>query len=661
MGYAQDKAERDFYRQQLDQLTRANYSGRYGMGGAVDYARDTTPGGLARQYPRRGQEFQYGQSANEQQLTEFMRQQGAPSMQNRSFQGNTVVQNKPAVAPPAAPVYRGRKTVKKRESNLGFASGGANPGLVPYNAATSNRQAQLTNAANTKSVQDAESDLDKFFREAEEKIEEANSANKSRRDDIMQRLDDKYNRVMDRIDNFGEAARSDLEERAAESLGNIQANLSARGLGNSTIMASFIQRNKRDLAREQQRLSEAVDTRTMNADVQMTDQQTGFLERINENAPDYGQLMELSARYGRGNDGQGFREPEEIPQEAPQAPPVQNLPTKQAIQRMAPQAPQAAPQAVQGNQIDPSLPPGATRTVRNADGSSTVFTGPQQQQQQGGGGLPGAVAAGRRTPMFTGDMGVGNFLQGIRNSQTPLQYWQDGREYHERPEKTYDRPYYKPGATDLNLPPDQGGLDLSGETVGDFFRNNQTQVPGFGPVPPMAHGPSNKPPWVDPNPFFTLPDAGDNVGDAFFLNAPAPQLEDRPYRGPGIDPNRSMRPQPGYAPIGGQPPVDQSSPGTEAAIRYNKKQDYLDWADNERAQLGRPLEDRFPDRNSLHPNAPSGIDARRDFPGSGSNSGSYSSSESMPKRPSYFETGMYVNTPDAMKDYDHYLRGNFGY
>jgi hypothetical protein len=186
-----------------------------------------------------------------------------------------------------------------------------------------------------------------------------------RRDQILSDLDARYNRVMDRINNFGHAARADLQERAAEAMGNIHANLSARGLGNSTVLAAFMQRNARDLAREQQRLSETVDTRAMNADMQMTADKAGFMERIEENAPDWGQIQEMAMRYGLGNEGRGFN---------------------------------AGAQQQQQGGIDPNLPPGATRTVRNADGTTSTFTGAQPQQQWAP--PPGAVAAGRnRGPM----------------------------------------------------------------------------------------------------------------------------------------------------------------------------------------------------------------------------------------------------------------------
>jgi hypothetical protein len=266
-----------------------------------------------RQYPRRGLNLKYGERANDKQLDAFIAQQKGRRGPNRGL----------AATP---------KTVT--------SPGGAR------------RRGDVTRAANTQQKKEAETALEKFFREAEEKIEEANNANESRYNQIMGDLDARYNRVMDRIQNFGHAARADLQERAAEALGNIHANLSARGLGNSTVLAAFQQRNARDLAREQQRLSETVDTRAMNADMQMTADKAGFMERREDVAPDWGQIQEMAMKYGLGNEGRGFAD------------------------------------TAQG------LPPGPQAVVND-------------YRNQGGGSWappPGAVAAGRnRGPMFWGN------------------------------------------------------------------------------------------------------------------------------------------------------------------------------------------------------------------------------------------------------------------
>ena len=177
-------------------------------------------------------------------------------------------------------------------------------GLAPSRGGSS-RAAQVERAANAKSKKDAQSDLEKFFEEAQGKIDEANEANESRYQDILGRLTDRYDRAMGQVSKFGGAARADLEERAREGLGAIQANLSARGLGNSTIMSAFQQRSDRDLAREQQRISETVAQREMEWDSKLSGDTAAFMERKTENAPDYMGLMALANKYGVAGAGRG--------------------------------------------------------------------------------------------------------------------------------------------------------------------------------------------------------------------------------------------------------------------------------------------------------------------------------------------------------------------
>lgn len=341
----------------------------WGQGGAGDHARVATAGGLLRAndpgYRPQGLALPWGETANETQLDQFIAQQ------------------------------KGRR--------------GPNRGLAPAQQVTTRRRDDVMRAAGTKEKQDAETALEKFFREAEEKIEEANDANKKRRDQILSDLDARYSRVMDRIQNFGHAARADLQERAAEAMGNIHANLSARGLGNSTVLAAFMQRNARDLAREQQRLSETVDTRAMNADMQMTSDKAGFMERIEENAPDWGQIQEMAMRYGQGNEGRGFN---------------------------------AGQGAAQQGGIDPNLPPGATRTVQNADGTTSTFTGAQPQQQWAP--PPGAVGARRNMgPLVASGFNPQGILNNMAGMGAYRQPWNVNR--REGPQDSN----YAPGATDV--------------------------------------------------------------------------------------------------------------------------------------------------------------------------------------------------------------------
>jgi hypothetical protein len=142
-------------------------------------------------------------------------------------------------------------------------------------------------------------------------FDEAKQANLQRYNQGLQELQDLRSRNLERVKNFGQAAKQDLQERAAESLGNIQANLASRGMGGSTI-GWLAQRVSSDLAREQQRLSEMVDDRSAQYDTRNTNDLVGFIERRNDIAPDFNSLAQLAQAYG--SSGYEQQQSEQIPQ-----------------------------------------------------------------------------------------------------------------------------------------------------------------------------------------------------------------------------------------------------------------------------------------------------------------------------------------------------------
>jgi len=148
--------------------------------------------------------------------------------------------------------------------------------------------------------------LGSFLQEAQDKLNEANEANKQRYEDILERLESRYQRGKDRVSNWGRSAEADAREQAAETMGNVQANLSARGLGNSTIVEAFRQRNSRDLNRNLTQISEMRDSRAAQYDQALSGDIASFMERRTDKAPDFGQIAALAQAYGVGGGGQGF-------------------------------------------------------------------------------------------------------------------------------------------------------------------------------------------------------------------------------------------------------------------------------------------------------------------------------------------------------------------
>ena len=150
--------------------------------------------------------------------------------------------------------------------------------------------------------------LDRLLQSYQTKVDEANAANDSRYADILGRLEDRYARNMDRVNNYGNAMRSDLAERQSTTAGDLQAMLSQRGLGNSTIVANTLAKNARDFARENVRLNENIDNRAAQYDQALSGDVASFMERRNDVAPDPSLYMTLANQYGKSGDGQGFQQ-----------------------------------------------------------------------------------------------------------------------------------------------------------------------------------------------------------------------------------------------------------------------------------------------------------------------------------------------------------------
>lgn len=164
---------------------------------------------------------------------------------------------------------------------------------------------QVANAL-TRAGAAEQSTLASFLQDAQDRLNEANDANKQRYEDILKRLEDRYSRNMDRVSNWGKTAEADARESAFETMAGIQANLSARGLGNSTIVEAFRQRNSRDLNRNLTQISEMRDSRAAQYDQALSGDIASFMERRTDKAPDFGQIAALAQAYGVGGGGQGF-------------------------------------------------------------------------------------------------------------------------------------------------------------------------------------------------------------------------------------------------------------------------------------------------------------------------------------------------------------------
>ncbi len=159
-------------------------------------------------------------------------------------------------------------------------------------------------------------EYERFVNDTQAAWEEARNENLRRYHEIDQGYQDRYDRNMERVGNWGIAAAQDTNERFDEALGAQKADLASRGFGSSTMGAANIGRNARDRDRELQRISEARDSRAAMYDQQLSADRLKFQERREDTYPDQIQLAALAAKYGQSNAGQGFGGDRPMPSEA---------------------------------------------------------------------------------------------------------------------------------------------------------------------------------------------------------------------------------------------------------------------------------------------------------------------------------------------------------
>lgn len=171
----------------------------------------------------------------------------------------------------------------------------------------------------------SEEDLvNQLFQDIQYQQERARQNTLRRFNDTLRGKSDLRDRVLQRIGNYGKYQAQINQEQADAELKNQKARLASRGLGNSSVFDAFSARNRRDLALEQQKLSEDVDNRAINNDIALTNSYFDTVASRNDNPPDMTPYINLAMQYGRGGGGKGY------PQTAPNTP----APTP------APQAPQ---------------------------------------------------------------------------------------------------------------------------------------------------------------------------------------------------------------------------------------------------------------------------------------------------------------------------------
>lgn len=169
--------------------------------------------------------------------------------------------------------------------------------------------------------------LEKLIADSQEKEDEANYQNQLRYDQVLNNQNQLYGRTMGEVDNWGNVQKQLNDEKAAETLSAIKADMAARGIANSNVTPAFQQRNSRDLALTQQDLSERKSARRIGYDTALTQDQNAFIERRNDVGPDQNALMQLALQYGQSGNGTGTLPAQSTaPAPQPRYQPQQNAP-----------------------------------------------------------------------------------------------------------------------------------------------------------------------------------------------------------------------------------------------------------------------------------------------------------------------------------------------
>ena len=130
------------------------------------------------------------------------------------------------------------------------------------------------------------------------KTAEANQANLDRYKEEKGLRQGVYDRSMSELDNWGGVQTQLNAETAQQNLDQINANLVDRGLGNSTnLMAAKLQ-SDRNLALQQQDVSERKSDRKVQYDRTLTGDVADVIRSRYDNAPDPNQLMSIYAKLG---------------------------------------------------------------------------------------------------------------------------------------------------------------------------------------------------------------------------------------------------------------------------------------------------------------------------------------------------------------------------
>jgi hypothetical protein len=130
-----------------------------------------------------------------------------------------------------------------------------------------------------------------------------NADNNARYNDIIAGRQDMFNTAMGYLDKSGGSQRQDINDAFDKSASQVKLANVGRGMANSTVMDTMLQGNTIDRTKAMGRLEDQLNQQRLGYQTQLQSDLLQFMERKNEQGPDFNQLLQLASMMGQGGLG----------------------------------------------------------------------------------------------------------------------------------------------------------------------------------------------------------------------------------------------------------------------------------------------------------------------------------------------------------------------
>lgn len=143
-------------------------------------------------------------------------------------------------------------------------------------------------------------DLAQSWQDAQDK---ANKANDDRYNNIVAGHQDNYNQAIQALDKSGAMQRADVGEVYNNRASDVKASAVSRGLSNTTVRDTMLSGNEKERLKAMNRVEEQLNNQRLGYQTSLKNALLQFMERRDDNAPDFGQLLQMAQLMGAGGVG----------------------------------------------------------------------------------------------------------------------------------------------------------------------------------------------------------------------------------------------------------------------------------------------------------------------------------------------------------------------